>query len=578
MMTVVLRRMCALLALFTGPLLATPAHAETFDKGSLIIPMDTTYQDEGMLKAYGLLYALLLADVPVYWVIKAKKKAGDADFYASGKDFATSMAVKGHGYRGGPFVIKTIDAPKASPVIIAWLKNNKTTVHVAGASFLGRTGRLLNAAPTIAVIADKNEDIAFKYLNAAGITDSAGKAWAKGGVDVLSISGIAGPSTTKHNDGALFRSSGQPAYCQVMTMHWGVKEVVDEVVAEYREFLGFPTHMMAECQAVNAIENNKHGRFLTPNGFLIDNNLKEDGPFTFLNQDTPFVQMDGTFKLVGGSERAYSLPKGDKFHDRNVVMIKDASSAAGIRSVWMTGYRDGKCAIPDDDVGVPTCKAGVGKISYLGGHKYDVKLPISKNPKTQGTRLFLNSLFEAGCATAEGQPNVHLSLTGPTWTITGEAEYTLSSQNAGPGSALDLTLTYQLPSGASFVSATGGGAHAAGAVTWKVGDLGPKKSGQVTFKVKFASHGVYESSVVGQFKVGLSTKGASSNKIKTYYQTTPPPDGGAASGDGTSTSGGGHGDDDDGCSCSAGRGGPGALLFLLLAIACLRLRQRHMSV
>jgi hypothetical protein len=60
--------------------------------------------------------------------------------------------------------------------------------------------------------------------------------------------------------------------------------------------------------------------------------------------------------------------------------------------VWMTGYRDGQCPAAQK-----VCP-GAGKVSYLGGHAYDVQLPISENPTTQGTRLFLNSLFEAPCA------------------------------------------------------------------------------------------------------------------------------------------------------------------------------------
>ena len=53
-------------------LLATaPAQAEqrTFAQDSLIIPMDLSYQDSGMLQAYGLLFQLLRQGVPVYWVI-----------------------------------------------------------------------------------------------------------------------------------------------------------------------------------------------------------------------------------------------------------------------------------------------------------------------------------------------------------------------------------------------------------------------------------------------------------------------------------------------------------------------------
>ena len=46
-------------------LVGRPALARTFEPGSLIIPMDTTYQDTGMLKAYGLVYELLRNGVPV---------------------------------------------------------------------------------------------------------------------------------------------------------------------------------------------------------------------------------------------------------------------------------------------------------------------------------------------------------------------------------------------------------------------------------------------------------------------------------------------------------------------------------
>ena len=43
----------------------------TFAAGSLIIPMDTTYQDNGIFLAYGLVYQLLKSKVPISWVIKS---------------------------------------------------------------------------------------------------------------------------------------------------------------------------------------------------------------------------------------------------------------------------------------------------------------------------------------------------------------------------------------------------------------------------------------------------------------------------------------------------------------------------
>ena len=41
----------------------------TYQPGSLIVPMDATYQNFGMFKAYGLVYRLLQNGVPVRWAI-----------------------------------------------------------------------------------------------------------------------------------------------------------------------------------------------------------------------------------------------------------------------------------------------------------------------------------------------------------------------------------------------------------------------------------------------------------------------------------------------------------------------------
>ena len=61
----------ALLALLGAPALAEET---LYSPDALIVPMDTTYQDYGMLEAYGLVYQLLLNEVPVDWVIEPGKE------------------------------------------------------------------------------------------------------------------------------------------------------------------------------------------------------------------------------------------------------------------------------------------------------------------------------------------------------------------------------------------------------------------------------------------------------------------------------------------------------------------------
>ena len=499
---------------------ATEARADTFAPGSLIIPMDTTYQDNGMFKAFGLVYDLLRHNVPVRWVIRQGKAAGGVDFTATSKDFKSGQVLPSHGYRGGPWVIDAADAAAARPVITAWQAANVTTVHEAVVSFDGDVARLLVVAPTIAMFADGNQKIARSYVQAAGIPDSTlNLAWPDTSPDMLDPAEVAGPTTTNHRDGKLFDADGDPVYCQFMSMHWAVNEARanPEVVAEVRAFLGFPVHFFAECQAVNAYENDLvNGLFLTPHGFVIG---ATPTAVDFYHADSPFAQLDGAFKAVGGSEPAYSLPAGDSYKAGGITMITKHGTPEGDNDVWMTGYLDGACPPYAEICG------SLGKVSYLGGHQYDVKLPISTNPTSQGTRLFLNSLFEAPCATLAGQPSVTIWKNAPATTVGDQVTFTLGYGNAGPGVALSATVEDPIPPGSAFVSASNGGTLSGGAVRWNVGNLGPGESGTVTFTVKLLGHASYQNQAKLHYKVGLNDFEAVSNITNTVYDADTDGDG-----------------------------------------------------
>ena len=310
-----LRRPAAALVATSLLLGATHAAADTFAPGSLVIPMDTDYQDTGMLKAYGLIYELLRKGVPVRWVIKKGKAFQAVDFTTTAKDHKTKVAVPSHGYRGGPWVVDSADAAKALPVIDAWQAANTTvTVHEVTAAFTSDVAKTLVVAPKVAMHADGNQNIARSYLMAAGIPDSTlDYTWGANSPDLLTPAQVAGPSTQNHHDGKLFDADGDPVYCQFMSMHWGVKDAIasPETVAEVRSYLGHPVHFFAECQGVNAFENLvPFGHFLTPNGYLIKGQPAAIDVHAF---DSPFAQFDGAFGSVGGSEPAYALPAGDKY-------------------------------------------------------------------------------------------------------------------------------------------------------------------------------------------------------------------------------------------------------------------------
>jgi len=523
------------------------AEERTFAAGSLIIPMDLSYQSRGMFQAYGLIYQLLRQGVHVYWIIDPGKTWHAAPCDTAGDTCAWDCAVEGsgikcdyptaspdvtattkvvwddtgtaardavvgaHAYRGGPFAIDAADRDAALAIIDAWNDQaawstnawamrsvfHVTTVHEATASFTGNVSRTMIAAPTIAVFADGNEDIATSYLRAAGIPQSNGDEFpgARCGTtncgpgtsnpDMLTEEAIAGDLGTcdapnlDHQNGALFKPDGSPAYCQIMSMHWGVseRERVEceggcpatqadcagerftfnghEVVAEVRAFLAYKTHFFAECQAVNAYENTvpnpawpylddegRNGHFLTTTGTpplcttgSCTNSDYEcvqgacggqacclpkpatwqnmpgyevaaqpaSGDVQVLRPDVPYNQMDGAFGTVGGSEPAYNLSTylGTTYKNDRQVTLMTGANGPGDQDLWMAGYLDG-C---EDIVvigkqgarAVPGCE---GKVSYLGGHQYSTNLPMTSGSSSQGTRLFLNALFEAQCTTA----------------------------------------------------------------------------------------------------------------------------------------------------------------------------------
>ncbi len=503
------------------------AQTRTYAAGSLIIPMDTTYQDNGMLLAYGLVYDLLRHDIAVSWVISPTKSFNGTDFTASATDYNSGAAITQYDYSGGPWVVDAADAAAAGPLIDAFQQahSGQPVVHVASASFTANEARHLVVAPTIGMFADGNQDIARGYLEAAGIPDSTlDYTWPDTSPDMLDPTEVAGPTSSSHHDGALFDQNGNPVYCQLMSMHWDVRAAQSnpEVVAEVRHFLGYPTHFFAECQAVNAFENSTYGHFLTPNGFNIGSSPHNVDMF---HPESPFVQISGNFGTTGGSEPAYTLPAGDTYKAGGITMITEAGTPEGVNDIWMTGYLDGTCS-PDS----PDCQVNghnIGKVSYLGGHRYDTKLPISNNDKTQGTRLFLNSLFEAPCATAEGQPDLQVAKQAPAETVSSQLTYTIDYTNNGPGIAFGVTISDTLPAGATFVSATAGGQYdsATNTVTWNLYSLSAGSAGDVQVTVDLGSLGTYDNQAQVDYRVGLNDFSFQTNSVSTDYVTDADGDG-----------------------------------------------------
>ncbi len=537
---------------------AASPRAETFQPGSYIIPMGTTYQDLGVLRAHGLVHQLLKNNVPVAWIAKTGKVYGAIDFYASATDRQSGAPITNHGYRGGPFIVRDVDAPAALPIIVAWqAANPNCKVHVATSVFNANVVRDMNAAPTIAVFANGTEIISFRYLNAAGIRDSLGQTWPTATdpttnypayPDVLNLAEITGPSSTNHQDGALWSAPGVPRYCQLVVQHWDSSDATAGVLGEVNAFMNTPSSVIAECEAVKTLENDAtHGRFLTTGGF--DTGASPSN-VNYYNSDAPAAQSEGAYRYNGGDARSYQLKSGSTFYATNIIHASKNTSPMTQDVAWMSGHRQNN--------------PSRGRASYLSGHEYTTTLPLSSNPDTVGTQYFLNALLIAPCTAVEGQPSISLSKSAPAYQVGAPITYTITYRNDGPGSARSAALTDTVPADFTFTSACCGGTFSSGTVTWNLGTLATGASGTVTFSGTLnVAPRTYLNTARMTWTVGLNQQSASSNTTSTFRDADADGDGvgdtrdncpNAANASQTDTDGDGLGDACDNCPAIANPG------------------------
>ncbi len=501
------RTTAAGIALAAAFLAAGPAAAqETFLTDALIVPMDTTYQDSGMFLAYGLVYDLLKAGVPVNWAIAPGKAYGGADFTATATDVASGSPIVAYGYRGGPFVVDSAYLEAALPRVLAWqAAHPAVAVHRATQPFTAYVARTLTFAPNAAVLVGGGETDAFAYLNAAAIPMSNGAPWPasqdKSGAyacpgtyccpDCFGFAALAGASSTDHADGAAFDGKGIPRYCHVAVMDTPSPIANSEVVAELRAFLAYPVSVFAASQGVLAVENDASGRFLTRGG------LQGQGPspwLTYAFADDPTAQADGTYQNSGSGVGAYTLNPGSSLYDASSVRLAKTGAASGSDMVLVAGAFQGD----------PT----KGHVAYLGGQGYGTTLPISAKPKSQGARYFLDAVFSAPCADRAEAPAVSVYLSGVVATSSNTYTATVCVDNGGPGIAFGVNASVSVPAGATVVSAPAGATIAASTVSWTLGSLAAGADACFPVTFTFAAPGNYTFSAGSNYAVGNSQTSA----------------------------------------------------------------------
>jgi uncharacterized repeat protein (TIGR01451 family) len=124
---------------------------------------------------------------------------------------------------------------------------------------------------------------------------------------------------------------------------------------------------------------------------------------------------------------------------------------------------------------------------------------LSGTPSAAGTFTFTVSASN-GYGTPAVSPPITMNVYAPTDMsagINGPASakvgqtviYTVTAYNLGPAPAYQVTATFTLPSGASFVSAGSGGTFANGVVTWSVPSIGSGRHVNLTMSITFSATG-----------------------------------------------------------------------------------------
>lgn len=387
------------------------AAVNNFAAGSLIIPMDTTYQNLGMWKAYGLLYELLSKGIPVAWAIEPTKQFNGIDFTTSSKDLRTGTVIANYSYSGGPFVISSEYAAAAKPIIQSWWSRNLNypVVHEATVSFNANVDIVLKNPPKIA-LEETNSGIAITYLNAAGIPDLNGYAWSTTSPNILDQTEIVngalftrGPCSVRKFDLFITPHNGGYSYSLTDPSNLGTK-----TYAELDYFVNQGGGWVALCHSILSNENaiadlyrnsspavralfksSTNGGFLTSSGFSTIAN--GGGIWTVTEPELPVAQAVKTAPSV-----VQGLPGGSvQTWDRTTVSYYSQTEK-------IANFKSSTGKIYDWGInGVAHNGEALGKVTFLGGHSYATSLPYTSNMEAPYLRFFYNSLFFNGAAVAK---------------------------------------------------------------------------------------------------------------------------------------------------------------------------------
>ena len=366
------------------------ANMQTAAIGSLVIPMDNVNQSIGSsfnLKAYGLVHALLMNDIPVKWVIRSDKGKDSVDFSATAERlYPTYVSSAMTNFIASAFIIDSVwvnrspAAGRSAAQVITSYGNNVAVFRLLQNVSVD-VRYTLNFRPKIAVFNNGgNEAIHVAVLNAGGVTN-----YYTTGAGVFP--GIFG----------CFTFASEP--------HWAGSFPADTPITNnIRNFVQSGGNFLAQCRGILTYEN--LSGFQANNGIAIRNATVTNN---YYNNNLAYMQFHGAMKAnQGGSERNWSRLPG---------------------SSWVSGfYHSVSHNNPDTIVAsgahlIHPDSAG-GNVFYLGGHDYS---PFNTLQQINAARLYLNATL-----IPSGRPGSFSVNAGNGSTICPGSSATLGGSPTGP--------------------------------------------------------------------------------------------------------------------------------------------------
>jgi uncharacterized repeat protein (TIGR01451 family) len=203
--------------------------------------------------------------------------------------------------------------------------------------------------------------------------------------------------------------------------------------------------------------------------------------------------------VVSGQNLTYTLTYGNTGTENATGVVINDTVPTGTTFVSATGGGTVAAGVVGWTIG--SVNAGVTGQTV----SFTVAVTAASGSVTNSTYSILASGVSAVAGspvattvTPAGTPALTISKTAPSSVLTGQnLTYTITYGNTGSASASGVVLHDTVPSGTTFVSATGGGTAAAGIVSWNIGGVSAGVTGQTvsfTVAVTAASGSVNNSS------------------------------------------------------------------------------------